>query len=101
MYEAEITFDILSDDEFTWYATYSTLQGAVDYIQRESRGRGHVRAFINNVRVEVQNGYVLGDDGEPFCTNEAWHEIFAKPHERVLPRIPTNPATYAAKGAPL
>ena len=101
MYEVEIIFNLYTDNESSAFATYPTLQGVADYVKREAQGRGTVRVLINQKRVECRNGYLLGDDGVPFCTNEAWHEIFAKSSERILPHIPTNPQTLKDIGKPI
>jgi len=80
------------DDDFT------TLPEAVAFINYWAKGRPFTRAWINSVPIRIHNCVAVRDDGQPLCTNQAWHDLFAA---ESYPRVPTNPATYAAMGKPL
>lgn len=106
MYNIEITFHQGSEREFSIEETYLELEMAVCMISHHSKGNTP-RAWINNREVRVKNGAVLGADGDPFCTNQVWHDLYApNSYPKITPigydmRPPLNPATYAAMGKPL
>jgi hypothetical protein len=96
MYNAEIEFHEDSHRE----QDCATLQEAVDLLNAWGAGHQCARVWINNVEQRRKACTVVGLDGEPLCTNEQWHAIFASEQERIRPRaeslrIPTNPQTYA------
>ncbi len=83
MYAVSITYYPGSQREFSYDETLPTLEAAVDQIQYWAKGGYRCRAWINNKEVRMLNGYVVDDSGAAFCTNPVWHEVFAKPLERV------------------
>lgn len=96
MYNTEIIFHLGSEREFTYHHDAATIQDAVRWLDHESQGMSMVVAYINNVRVTRRDGKGwCAEDGEPVCTNEKWHDVFAPQHLRI---VPTNPATYQATG---
>lgn len=103
MYEAEITFNVGHETEYGYEETFDTLQQAADQLLCWAAGHGINRAYINNKKVTVRNGYIRTELGEELCTNEKWHEIFAKSSEAFRPQTarPTNPATLIQKGEDL
>lgn len=76
-YAAEVTFKIGSENESSYEESFDTLQDAVDFIESKASGHMMVTAYINNRRVKVRYGKVIGSDGEPFCTGQVWHDLFA------------------------
>ena len=75
-YNTEITFHQGSSREWTYEDSFATLQEAVDHINHQAAGN-MCRAWINNREVRIRSCLVVGNDGEPFCTNAAWHDTFA------------------------
>jgi len=84
IYKAEIWRRSKYDDLDFQDASFDNLQDAIDWIQHE----GNIRyagafsgAYINGKKLRTTGvlsvGQVVGDDGEPFCTNEVWHNVFA------------------------
>ncbi len=56
---------------------FNTLQECVTFIERWAAGQGGLcRAWIDNRRVIIRDCKVYDEDGQPFCTNPAWHTIF-------------------------
>lgn len=100
-YAAEITFHRSSPNEFTYEDKFATLADAVAFIEHHTSGMGSVTAYINNKPVQLKNCKVVDSDGEPFCTNQAWHDVFANFHYPAIRTVATNPATHEAIGAPL
>lgn len=100
MYNAEITFNVGYDTEYGYEETFDTLQQAADQLLCWAAGAGINRAYINNKKVIVRNGYIRTESGETLCTNEKWHEIFAKPSEAFRPQTarPTNISTLKSLG---
>lgn len=77
MYDISITFHQGTSREFGWDETHPTLQDAVDRLNTWATGSMICRAWINNKEVKVRNGAVIGTDGAAFCTNQAWHDVYA------------------------
>ena len=102
MYHIELTFHQCGDNESTWEDTLPTLAAAVERLEYWATGQMPCWGWINDTKLLVSGGTVRGADGEPLCTNPAWHEIFAKPCEAVQPfrpqptrgTAPTNPASF-------
>jgi methionyl-tRNA formyltransferase len=86
MYEASVTFHQGSERENGYEENFATLKEAVEQIEHWVKGMGPLpRAWINNKEVTIQAGRVVDQTGEPLCTNEKWHEIFAKTDEQIKP----------------
>lgn len=83
-YQAEIWFRTKHDDLECMNESFDLLQDAIEWVQHHGN-IGYAMAFsgayINGKKLRTTGllrvGQVVGDDGEPFCTNEVWHNIFA------------------------
>ncbi len=77
-YKAEITFHIGTERELTYEREFSRLEDTVSWLNHKLEGMSMATVYINNKRIAAYNGQLLGDDGEPFCINQVWHDLFAK-----------------------
>ncbi len=84
---------------------FDTLQECVDYFHSKVHSYGvRQNVYINDKRIEVKNK-TLVENGEPYSTNPAYHEVFGNPIDKLLHPIQsqiipscTNPATLLALG---
>lgn len=60
----------------SWYYECETLQEAVEWLNRQYHG-SPAWGYINGRKLEVRDGCARGKDGEPFCTNQGWHNLSA------------------------
>lgn len=130
MYEAEVTFNIYSEKEFTWEESFDDLQKAVDWIKHVCLGQSGI-TYINGTQVYPRAGVLFDSKGNEVCSNPAYHEIFAPYGVKIPPeaphfnqvqkemrkditdyfksivdsekqlRVPTNPETFKTLGKPL
>jgi hypothetical protein len=70
MYEVEIR---ITEDDFAPDEVFVTLKEAIEHIERICRTHLCPTAWINNKKVRVQNGTVIGQDGNRLSTDQAWH----------------------------
>lgn len=87
-YNIEVIFKQGSINEYNYDETFNRLEDAIRRIEVVCRGYTFYRAWINNKEVRVRNGYIIGNDGQPFCSNQKWHDLFAiKDYPKILTNL--------------
>lgn len=88
MYDIEATFHQGGKREFTMMETHGSLQEAADRLSHMLKGHGGFgRGYINGKEISHRNGYLQGADGNPFCTNQVWHDMLAPDfYPRISPK---------------
>lgn len=94
-YHAEIWRRTRNEDLDVMDCTFDNLQDAIEWIEHHGNikyASAFSGAYINGKKLRgtgvLSIGKVVGDDGEPFCTNEVWHNVFAPVK---YPRIEAKP----------
>ena len=83
-YQAEIWRRNRHEDLDFQSQEFDDLQDAIQWIEHEGNicyADCFSGAYINGKKLRTTGllkvGKVVGDDGEPFCTNQIWHNVFA------------------------